>query len=140
MSQKYVDITINGAKLRAVQGSTVFQTALDYGQGWYEANAERMERALHPDLAKRGVQINPKTGRTVLNHLSKTMMVEYTRAGYGKSEEQTEQKNEVTIFEVHGDIASAKVVSVQYVDYLHLVKYNGEWKIVNVLWVGVKSP
>ncbi len=25
-------------------------TALDYAEGWYEGNAERMERALHPDL------------------------------------------------------------------------------------------
>jgi len=118
----------------------ITQTALDYVEGWFAGDTLRMARALHPDLAKRGVQINPKTGRTVLNHLTKTMMVEYTRAGYGKSEEQTEQENEVTIFEVHGDIASAKIVSAKYIDYVHLVKYNGDWKIVNVLWVGVKSP
>ena len=30
----------------------ITQTALDYVEGWYEANPERMERALHPDLAK----------------------------------------------------------------------------------------
>ena len=29
------------------------QAALDYIEGWYEGNAERMERALHPELAKR---------------------------------------------------------------------------------------
>jgi putative lumazine-binding protein len=33
------------------------QTALDYIEGWYEADAVRMERALHPDLAKRIVRI-----------------------------------------------------------------------------------
>ena len=27
------------------------QTALDYVEGWYEANSERMQRALHPELA-----------------------------------------------------------------------------------------
>ena len=25
-------------------------------------------------------------------------------------------------------------LSTQYVDYLHLAKFNGEWKIVNVIW------
>lgn len=34
------------AKIRAA--------ALDYIEGWYEGDAERMERALHPHLAKFG--------------------------------------------------------------------------------------
>ena len=33
--------------------AAIRQTALDYIEGWYEGNAERMERALHPELAKR---------------------------------------------------------------------------------------
>jgi len=33
--------------------AAIRQTALDYIEGWYEGNSERMERALHPDLAKR---------------------------------------------------------------------------------------
>lgn len=37
----------------AADSAAIKQTALDYIEGWYEGNAERMERALHPDLAKR---------------------------------------------------------------------------------------
>ncbi len=37
----------------------IAKTALDYGEGWYEGNAERMERALHPDLAKRALMPDP---------------------------------------------------------------------------------
>jgi len=29
------------------------KTALDYTEGWYAGDAARMERALHPELAKR---------------------------------------------------------------------------------------
>ena len=50
--------------------------ALDYIEGWYEGSAERMERALHPDLNKKGVQVIPKTRRTILNFASASMMVE----------------------------------------------------------------
>jgi len=32
-------------------------------------------------------------------------------------------------------MASAKVVSALYIDHLHLAKFEGNWKIVNVLWV-----
>ena len=35
-------------------------TALDYLEGWYSRDAERMERALHPDLAKRIVRVDPE--------------------------------------------------------------------------------
>ena len=38
--------------------SAIKQTALDYIEGWYEGDAERMERALHPELAKRIVRTN----------------------------------------------------------------------------------
>lgn len=40
--------------------AAIRQTALDYIEGWYEGNAERMERALHPELAKRIVRTNPQ--------------------------------------------------------------------------------
>jgi len=41
---------------------------------------------------------------------------------------------EVTILDVSDSIASAKVVSEPFVDYLHLAKLDGRWSIVNVLY------
>jgi hypothetical protein len=35
--------------------SAITKTALDYIEGWYADDAVRMERALHPELAKRMV-------------------------------------------------------------------------------------
>ena len=31
----------------------IVRAALDYFEGWFDGDAARMERALHPDLAKR---------------------------------------------------------------------------------------
>lgn len=36
--------------------AAITQTALDYLEGWYAGDGERMERALHPELAKRIVR------------------------------------------------------------------------------------
>jgi hypothetical protein len=36
-------------------------------EGWYEGNAERMEQALHPDLAKRIVGTNQQNHRSRLD-------------------------------------------------------------------------
>jgi len=121
------------AKEDEKENAAIKQAALDYIEGWYEGSMERMDRALHPDLDKKGVQIIPQTGKTILNHLRKTNMVEYTRAGAGKNEEK-KSKVEVVILDVFKNMASVKTVSPDFVDYLHLVRSEGQWKIVNVLW------
>lgn len=112
---------------------TIKQAALDYIEGWYEGDATRMERALHPELAKRGVGTLPQTGRTLLNYATFSNMVEYTRAGLGKNLEK-KQKIEVVILDVFKNIACVKIVSPDFIDYLQIAKCNEEWKIVNVLW------
>jgi hypothetical protein len=42
------------------------------------------------------------------------------------------QKQEITVLDVNGDIASAKLVTDKWVDYMMLAKSNGDWKIVSV--------
>ncbi len=105
----------------------------DYIDGWYEGSAERMARALHPDLRKQGIMVLPD-GRAIVSESSADAMVAFTKAGFGKKKARPDQKNEVIILDVTGDLASAKSVSPDYIDYIHLARINGEWKIVNVLW------
>jgi putative lumazine-binding protein len=109
------------------------QTALDYIEGWYEGNADRMERALHPELAKRIVRSNPE-GRSRLDQMSAMSLVQGTRRGGGKDTPKEKQQKDVTILDVYENAASVKVVASEWIDYLHVAKYNGRWVIVNVLW------
>lgn len=109
------------------------QAALDYIEGWYEGNAERMERALHPELAKRIVRTDPK-GRSGLGQMGAMTLVQSTRAGGGKTTPKEKQQKDVTILDIFGNTASAKVVASEWIDYMHLAKWNGRWVIVNVLW------
>jgi hypothetical protein len=109
------------------------QTALDYIEGWYEGNAERMERALHPELAKRIVRTDDR-GRYNLGQMGAMTLVQYTRAGGGKNTPKDKQQKDVTVLDIFGNAASAKVIASEWVDYLQLAKWNGRWVIVNVLW------
>ncbi len=115
--------------------------ARDYIDGWYEGSVERMQRALHPDLVKRAFFALPN-GRLVLETGSADTMVELTRAGFGKKKAKPDQKNQVIILDISGNMASVKTMSPDYVDYLHMAQVDGAWKIVNVLWepVGGKPP
>jgi len=113
--------------------SAIKQTALDYIEGWYEGNAERMERALHPELAKRIVRTNQE-GNSRLDQMSALTLVQGTRRGGGKSTPSEKQQKDVTILDVFENAASVKVVASDWIDYLHMAKFNGRWVIVNVLW------
>ena len=110
------------------------QSALDYIEGWYEGNAERMERALHPELAKRIVRTDPKTGRSALSQMSAMSLVQGTRRGGGKDTPKEKQQKDITILDIFQNAATVKVVASDWIDYLHLAKFNGRWVIVNVLW------
>lgn len=114
--------------------AAIKQTALDYVEGWYEGNAERMERALHPDLAKRIVRTDPKSGRSRLEQMSAMGLVLGVRNGGGKNTPKEKQMKEVYILDVFGNTASVKAVMSDWIDYLHIAKFNGRWVIVNVLW------
>ncbi len=112
----------------------IIQTSLDYGEGWYEGNAERMDRALHPELAKRMVYTDRRTGRSRLNQQSAMTLVRSTRAGGGKNAQVADRSSTVTILDVFENAAVVKVDGPEWVDYLHLAKWNGRWVIVNVVW------
>ena len=114
------------------------QTALDYIEGWYEGNPERMERALHPDLAKRIVMTNPQ-GRSQLQQMSAMGLVQGVKRGGGKNTPKEKQQKDVTILDVFNNAACVKVVASDWIDYLHVAKWNGRWVIVNVLWE-LKQP
>ena len=113
--------------------AAIRQTALDYIEGWYEGNAERMERALHPELAKRIVRTN-KEGQSSLGQMSAMSLVLGTRRGGGKQTPKEKQQKDVTILDVFENAASVKIVASDWVDYLHMAKTGGRWVIVNVLW------
>ena len=113
--------------------AAIKQTALDYIEGWYEGDAERMERALHPELAKRIVRTNPQ-GQSRLDQMSAMSLVQGTRRAYGKQTPKEKQQKDVTILDVFENAACAKVVASDWVDYLQLARWNGRWVIVNVLW------
>ena len=117
----------------AADSAAIKQTALDYIEGWYEGNAERMERSLHPELAKRMVETN-RNGKSRLNQMSAMTLVQYTRAGGGKSVPKDKQQKDVVILDVFENAASVKVVASDWVDYMQMAKFDGRWVIVNVLW------
>ncbi len=135
-----IALTATAQAQSASDSAAIRATALDYAEGWYEGNAERMARALHPELVKRIVVRDTTTGKTMVQGMGASVLVNSTRHGYGKETPKDRQQKEVTILDIFGNAASAKAVMADWVDYMQLGKVDGRWVIVNVLWERKPQP
>jgi hypothetical protein len=57
-----------------------------------------------------------------------------TRSRASSPTPKEKRQNDVTVLDVFENAASVKVVATDWIDYLHVAKFNGRWVIVNVLW------
>lgn len=108
-------------------------TVLDYFEGWFDADAERMRRALHPGLAKHALG-QDATRSEILDVTTKDEMVEATRRGMGRHRDRPDRAIRIDIAHVSGDIASVVVHSAVYVEYALLARTGDGWKITGTLW------
>ncbi len=109
------------------------QAALSYIEGWYAGDGDRMASALHPELAKR-VMLSDTLGNAWIRDMGATELIRSTRAGGGTRTPPDARRTDVRIFDIFQNAASARIDAGGWIDYLHLVKWQGRWVIVNVLW------
>ena len=103
------------------------QTALDYGEGWYEADADRMKRALHPDVAKR-IVIKDK-----LRQMNASDLIKATESGGGKQTPARKIGIEFEIMAIFENVACVRLMMTNgRLDLIHMYKTDGQWKIINV--------
>jgi hypothetical protein len=57
-----------------------------------------------------------------------------TAAGGGTKTPVERRREDFRILDIDRDNAVAKIVASDWIDYLELARWNGQWKIVNVLW------
>jgi hypothetical protein len=105
----------------------ILASARDYIESWLDGDAERMARCLHPALAKReSLEADPS-----VETITREEMIQATRGGHGKG---LDRPYEVSILDAYGDIATVRVFSAAYIDYLHVARSGGQWLLLNVLW------
>jgi hypothetical protein len=107
----------------------VTQVARDYFEGWFDGDVSRMDRALHPDLVKRG---RGDLG-DALGVITKSQMLEMTAAGEGAAD-AADRTLDITVEDVYEGVASVTVRSAPYREYLQLVRTSDGWKIANALY------
>jgi hypothetical protein len=118
----------------AADTAAIQATAHDYIDGWWTGDAARMARALHSHLAKRIVMSDSLGQHSRLGDMTAMELVQNVERGGGRSTPPEQRKNDVRILSIYRNAAVVRIDAGAWVDFLQLAKWNGEWKIVNVLW------
>lgn len=113
----------------------VRQAVLDYVEGIYNVQPERIERSVSRDLAKVGYWREKDGAPYAESRMSFEKLVDVAKSWNknGRVDAKTALK-EVVIFEVVDQTATAKLRAHWGIDYMHLAKKDGKWLIMNVLW------
>ncbi|MDA3900925.1 MAG: nuclear transport factor 2 family protein [Spirochaetes bacterium] len=101
----------------------------DYVEGWYDKDADRIKKGLHPDLAKRS--INPQNPAGIDQYTRSSLLEVVEQYGGQNGDERI---LDIELLDVQKNIASAKVISNSFVDYIQLCYVDNQWLILNVLW------
>ncbi len=107
--------------------------ALDYVEGIYNVQPERIQKSVHPSLVKRGFYKKEPGGPYVESPMTFDQLVALAGSWNKEGKRDTKIK-EVTVLDVLDQTATAKVTAAWGIDYMLLGKYDGQWKIVQILW------
>ena len=129
-------INANKAAAQSQQDTiAIRQVALDYIESQHHMKPEQFERAAHPRMVKRTFWVNQKTQKEYLGETFRDAMILLAET-YNQDGDKFPKnpKKEVVILDIFDKTASVKLIADDWIDYMHIVKLNGRWQLVNVLW------
>ncbi len=113
----------------------ITKAALAYIESQHVPNPQRMADALHPRLVKRSVFRSKKAQKDyVSEYFTENMILLAETYNLQGDKFPKNPKKEVKLLDISAKTASVKLIADEWIDYMHIVKINGEWKIINVLW------
>ena len=111
----------------------VRMAALDYVEGVYNVQPERIQRSVHPSLDKRGFHKKDTAAPYVEMPMTFDQLVNLSKNWNREGKRDTSIKK-VEVLDLLDQTAVAKVTASWGVDYMLLGKYDGSWKITQILW------
>lgn len=113
------------------ENRAITAVAQNYMNAYYTADPAMMQRSLHPDFHK--CTLRTVNGKTQITEDTVQSMVEGVGLGSGKDIPPNERVRSIQVLDVYRDAASVKVVTGRWIDYMHLSKFNGEWRVLDVV-------
>ena len=121
-----------GLAQQGKETEAVRQAAMNYVVGVYESKPELIEQSVHPQLTKYGF-MRQKDGTYKQGQMTYAQLLDVAR-NWNKDRKQDTSIKEVQVLDVLDQTATAKVTAQWGIDYMQLAKFDGTWKIINIVW------
>ena len=125
--------SIAGYTQAANDREAVRMAALDYVEGIYNVQPERVQRSVHPALVKRGFYKKDASTPYVEMPMTYDQLVTLSKNWNREGTRDTSIK-QVEVYDVLDQTAVVKLTASWGIDYMLLGKFDGTWKITQILW------
>jgi hypothetical protein len=112
----------------------VERAVLDYVEAIEQGKPELIERGVHTELHKFGFYRQDPAADYQIYPMTFDQLRELAATYKKEGRVPDDAKHEIEVLDVLDQTAAVKLTAFWGIDYMHLAKYNGEWKVVQVLW------
>lgn len=112
----------------------VQRAVLDYVEGIYEVQPELIDRGVHTNLVKFGYWTDPESGETRSMPMTFEQLRSLAERWNADGHLGADAPKRIVIYDVWDRTASASLYAAWGLDHMHLVKEEGQWKILQVVW------
>jgi hypothetical protein len=109
--------------------------SLGYLKALQQLDSVLMDQVMNDSLNKVTIDFNRDLRKEVARGTTKDNMIAFAK-DWNKSNTKFPPvpNDEVKILSIYNRIASVQLISDNWVEYLHLIKLNGKWEVVNIIW------
>ncbi len=109
--------------------------SLGYLIALQQLKPELMDTVMNDSLNKVTIGYDRQTQKEYARATTRTQMMAFAK-DWNKSNMKFPFKpnNKVRILDIYNRVASVRLTSDNWVEYLHLIKLDGKWDIVNLIW------
>ena len=109
--------------------------SLGYLVALQDLRPDLMNEVMNDSLNKVTIGWDRKTKKEYARATTKAQMIEFATS-WNKSNTKFpfNPTNHLTILDIYNRIATVRLISDNWVEYLHLIKQDGTWSIVNLIW------
>jgi hypothetical protein len=123
-------ITVSGQSTS--DREAVKEAATNYVTAIYESKPELIEKSVHPQLTKHGF-MRQQDGTYKQGHMTYTQLLDVART-WNKDKKRDTTIKDIQVLDVLDQTATAKIRAQWGIDYMQLAKFDGTWKIINIVW------
>ncbi|WP_048331379.1 nuclear transport factor 2 family protein [Bizionia psychrotolerans] len=111
------------------------ERSIGYLEALQQLKPDLMDTVLNDSLNKITIDYDRNSQKQYGRATSKKQMIAFANS-WNKSGTKfpLHPKQDITILDIYNRIANVKIVSDNWVEYLQLIKLEGKWEIMNIIW------